>query len=238
MKRKLQIIRYKLKKYKAFETVYHFLNQTIYFKLCRKYHVWQLHRNGAEILRRLDAAMTECGCEYWLDYGTLLGAMREHDFIRHDHDIDTGCLWQGNLPSLEKVMLKHGFKKSSQISVGNQVTEQSYDILGTSVDIFFYFPNEEAGGIRGWLFNAIEPYGWNETLVRFGGYGVRSINTKIEGFETIKFKGVDVKVPGNWDWYLKNVYGESYMTPDPAFKHSTTTAITHHKDKLGVAEFF
>ncbi len=43
---------------------------------------------GVQILRIVDAMATKHGLPYWLDYGTLLGAIRHQGFIPWDDDID------------------------------------------------------------------------------------------------------------------------------------------------------
>lgn len=42
------------------------------------------------LTQRLFPALTHAGYEYWLDWGTLLGAQREGDMIAHDYDADIG----------------------------------------------------------------------------------------------------------------------------------------------------
>lgn len=54
--------------------------------------------------------LDEQGVRFLLMHGTLLGAIREHDFIKHDIDIDTCTMEEQKLidaiPALNKVGLK------------------------------------------------------------------------------------------------------------------------------------
>lgn len=46
------------------------------------------HEQAKEILFRMKSLLDEQGVRFWLIYGTLLGAVREHDFISYDYDVD------------------------------------------------------------------------------------------------------------------------------------------------------
>ena len=48
-----------------------------------------------KVLKQVKEVFDEHGIVYWLDQGTLLGAVRDRKFIPWDHDIDLGT-WQDN----------------------------------------------------------------------------------------------------------------------------------------------
>lgn len=50
-------------------------------------------------LRKLKKILDKTDIEYWLDEGTLLGAVREKKFIEWDHDIDLS-IWYKDLPKI------------------------------------------------------------------------------------------------------------------------------------------
>lgn len=50
-----------------------------------------LQKDGPKILQAFSSALNEAGIKFWIDYGTLLGYYRDHDFIGHDNDLDTGA---------------------------------------------------------------------------------------------------------------------------------------------------
>ncbi len=55
-----------------------------------------------EALKQLKGILDENGIEFWLESGTLLGAIREGGFIKWDYDIDIGT-WDINLPKMKKL---------------------------------------------------------------------------------------------------------------------------------------
>ena len=62
--------------------------------------------NGLDIIKEYDEIMTKSGYNYFLIFGSLLGAVREKGLIKHDLDLDT-AMWiddaDDNLkPTLEK----------------------------------------------------------------------------------------------------------------------------------------
>jgi hypothetical protein len=42
------------------------------------------------LLRDTAGLLSAAGIPFWLDYGTLLGAVREHDIIPWEYDVDLG----------------------------------------------------------------------------------------------------------------------------------------------------
>src|SRR5690554_4224647 len=62
-----------------------------------------LHKNGKRVLIEFDKACEKAGVTYWLEFGTLLGAVRDKNFISHDLDIDTGMYLDEYDPCSQKV---------------------------------------------------------------------------------------------------------------------------------------
>lgn len=65
--------------------------------------VHELHRKLKETAHRFHELCEECGATYWVTFGTLLGAAREHNIIPHDDDVDVGML-QGDVDKLYKLI--------------------------------------------------------------------------------------------------------------------------------------
>ena len=69
-----------------------------------------LRKNGDVILKIIDKAFQGAGIEYFVDFGTLLGVIREGDFLKHDDDIDiTICSPDINSHFVVDLLLKEGF---------------------------------------------------------------------------------------------------------------------------------
>ena len=56
-----------------------------------------------ELLREWDRLCKENGITWWLDGGTLLGAMRHGGFIPWDDDLDVCILWK-DVPRIRKIL--------------------------------------------------------------------------------------------------------------------------------------
>jgi len=75
------------------------------------YHSPCCTKNLKLILEYADSLFRENGIRYWLDYGTLLGAVREKDLIDYDTDVDLGMLYSdlGKLLDLKERIERDGF---------------------------------------------------------------------------------------------------------------------------------
>ncbi len=144
----------------------------------------------------------------WLSFGTLLGAVRENDFLKHDSDIDLGMFFKDYSVEFENALINAGFKKIKQFEVANKLSgfEQSWLYETTKIDIFFHFTDNEK--MKCHTFYTID----NKTNI----LEVTFTNT---GFKSTKFKNVIVNVPNNTDLYLKENYGESYMIPNKKWNY-------------------
>lgn len=165
---------------------------------------------GVEAARRFDECMRKNGFNYMLTAGTMLGAIREHGFIKHDMDLDV-CMWFDDYrPDMISSLAEHGFEwlYSYQIDGGKYGREDTFDYKGCRIDVFYIYP-------------AIDKYPyyndfWTEPGMKAGQYMPRRQEmpfvreTRLEQFEDMM-----LPVPKNAEEQCVFRYGEDYMIPNP-----------------------
>ena len=145
---------------------------------------------AAENLKLLKSILTEYGITFQLHAGTLLGAVRDHDFIDHDEDIDLAFLDEDRervlaiLPILEESAFKVcRFDRRDLISVIRN---------GEYIDLYFYKP-------------------YNDILRSCSGWLVKSEH--LEKSIEYSFQRDNYLIPEKWEEYLIAEYGNNWNIP-------------------------
>jgi hypothetical protein len=177
-----------------------------------------VHTFGLESLVQAKKAFQEISREFWLDYGTLLGAVRENDFISHDADIDLGTFFMGNgnAKKLEAALKNRGFEKLREFWLDEKIIEETYLFNGVNLDIYYYFPGEAKDTVNCFAEEEGEHTFYQKlpeyTVVT--GLSVKKITSTFTGIKRIDFKGEQFPIPESYDQYLQDNYGPTYMTKD------------------------
>ena len=147
--------------------------------------------------------------DIWLDFGTLLGYYRERDFINHDLDMDFGIIIPNYADFLvvEKELLDKGFQRKKEFYFDKNLVELSYNYKGLNVDFILYKKdsNKISSDTIFYMTNALG----NPTR-----YEVYHYELPFNGVEECNFKNTIVKIPGNVEEYLSNLYGEDFRVPN------------------------
>lgn len=186
-------------------------------------------RYGLEAARRFDECMREGGYRYMLTAGTMLGAVREHGFIKHDMDLDVAMWIDDYCPEMVKDLGRYGFEwlYSYQVDGGRCGREDTFDYKGCRIDIFYIFPAvSELPYITDF---------WTEPGMAPGTYMPRRQEmpfvreTRLERFEDLL-----LPVPVNAEEQCVFRYGEDYMTPNPQWdNHKKVGCIIDWPEKVG-----
>lgn len=182
----------------------------------------QLVRNnikqyGVECLLLVQEAFKEHDQEFWLDYGTLLGAVREKDFISHDLDMDIGTfnISEEKKRALEKTLNDKGVKTFREFTVDGHVVEQTFTYKGTHIDLFYYF-SEDPNKVWCYFFEGTDEMSTQErgTEKILTGWKTKTASSTLLGTKLMPFKGEEFPVPSNVEEYLIENYGPNYMIKD------------------------
>ena len=191
--------------------------------------------NGKDFLNQIQKVFEELGISYWLEFGTLLGAVREGDFIGGDSDIDLGAYLDEYSPKIEEVFKKHGFTKVKEIVIdnGEYGRTEAYSYKGIVSDIFYF--RRENGKLYGYNFENYKSYGKRKTIDKLGGLVSMEIIFTDTGLKEIDFLGMKFKAPKDTNLHLTEHYGEDFMIPNPNFTEEDVKNITKI-DKIGVVK--
>ncbi len=104
-----------------------------------------LQENGLEITSKISKVLDNSGIEYFFTYGTLLGLIRNGGFMKHDIDLDLGVIRTGEFSwnKLNSLLTNVGFKQLHEFSLDGEITEQTYEYKGMTIDFFIYEKENE-----------------------------------------------------------------------------------------------
>jgi hypothetical protein len=176
------------------------------------------HQNCQEFLELIDTELRKAGIEYWLNYGTLLGAYREHAFIAHDYDLDLGLFWEDR-DKIKDIMLAAGATLKVEFRCGSwknpEYMEMRFEYKNVYADFDFYKIED---GIAYSFLPAFLP----DTPNKIQDYTVvltEVVTQKFVGLKEMEFLGRLYKVPANTEEYLIENYGKDFMTPIKDFEY-------------------
>ena len=174
-------------------------------------------QEGERVLQLFSAALNDAGIHFWLEFGTLLGYYREHDFISHDCDLDTGAFLEDQ-PRIQATLEKAGFELVRYYDVkddGGREECYKHRDMNTTIDIFYFRVEEEVMYCN--IFVPLKNMSFRWNLGRPQPFRTIRANFPLVATEFVEFKGARVRIPLNTDEHLRAQYGDNYMTPNPAF---------------------
>lgn len=203
--------------YQEFKEKY---NENLLSGIYQKFPVSLNSKTEIEAINLLEDVVNnleEIYCQYWLDGGTLLGAVRDKKLIPWDHDLDIGVKYE-NDETLEKLISQLRkkyyiralpFSKEENVwSLGKyriiKVYPRKFLFLHEKLclDIFIFY--------RGVLESSkkeVYKYGvWNKNA--YYDYQL------LEKLSTISFYGREYSIPGKTTEYLKAKYGNDWKIPN------------------------
>ena len=197
-------------------------------------------KNGKEVLQQFDAAMKDGDYFYTLAFGTMLGAVREKGFIKHDLDIDVYMWNEDWTPQLRTHLKKHGFELIHNFLVDNGASgrEETYAKNNISIDIFYIYPPIDQYPYCCDFLMYPGTATFRQSVEEHGGLIPRRIQLPIKKERTsAQFEGLPLYIPLNYDEILSYRYGPDYMVPNPnwSFK-SDNNYITVWNEKIGILQ--
>ena len=210
-----------------------------YQAYCKKLTRKRFHRYSKELLMTFDKVMRANRFNYFLAFGTLLGAVREKGFINHDLDIDVGMWADEYSPQIRVQLEESGFNLVHAITVDDGIfgREETYAYKGVHIDIFFFYPYDSELSYCCDFVGHNHKNSWRESLKHYGGVLPRQIMLPLRRtlVET-DFQGLVLRIPENYDEVLKFRYGYDYMIPNPQWSWVSSSGqnVVERPDKLGV----
>lgn len=151
---------------------------------------------------------------FWLDFGTLLGAVRVGDFLSHDGDIDLAAHAE-DAKKIEEII--KGCEKLSiahEYFVNDDLVQISFEYHGINIDLCFYKQNSEK---QDEYYCYLCHYDKEiSDIVSNGTYPVAVMKSTVpfDGVKTFDFRGLKVNIPNNEKGYLTANYGADFMIPN------------------------
>ena len=162
-------------------------------------------------------ALRDAGVDAFPAYGTLLGAVREQDFIGHDSDVDLGYVSRHTHPV---DVVRESFRLQRDLQ------ERGFDVDRYSAAAFKVDVVEADGGVRG--LDVFGGYFQGGSLYLMGEIGTPFREDWIFPLGTCTLAGRTLPAPARPEKLLEATYGPSWKVPDPAF-HFETPRSTHRR---------
>ena len=173
-------------------------------------------KKAIKMLEDVTEILKSSKCSYWLDAGTLLGAIRDGKLIPWDHDLDIGVQFSTNsdlknlIHSLQKQFYVRALAFSKKEGIWNL---GKYRIIKVYNKKAFFFRQKLCLDIFIFYREPIQP--GSKIVYKYGVWDQNAYydSNLIDNLKDINFYGRNYNIPGDSHEYLKAKYGESWKTP-------------------------
>lgn len=190
-----------------------------YFQIQKGNNIKRLQKFGYEALIKIFQVSEKLEFPLWIDWGTLLGYVREGALISYDDDLDIGtyCMTLSVHKCFVKEMEQKGFKRIREFKDGNLLIAECFEYKGIFVDVDYYFEN---GDFVSWyMFEVSE-----ETKILHVGAQEQMVGMEIYRYDFLpvvikkgKFKnGTPCNIPVEAEKHVVEMYGQGWEKPEKA----------------------
>lgn len=173
-------------------------------------------KKAVEFMHQNVAVMNEAGIDFWVEGGTLLGALRDQKLIPWDHDLDFGMRFRSNqqMKQLIRKLRRHFYVSVKDFPKTNKIWKLGdYRVLkiyprkmrffkeDLCLDLFVYYEG-----------NIPES---DEPVYKYVVWDRNAFHLKkfLEKTESITFYGKTVPVPSHPEKFIEAKYGKDWRTP-------------------------
>lgn len=192
--------------------------------------------NGLNVLNHFDKTMSSYGYKYSLAFGTMLGAVREKGFIKHDADIDVFMWIEDFDDHLIDKLAESGFslKHTFIVENGKLGREDTVEKDGVQIDIFYIYPALEGREYTYCcdFFPRENCRSWEQSINKYGGLLPRRLEIPTsKELVRVPFENLSLPILKNAHEFLSFRYGKDYMTPNPKWSNGENPYIVKWSDK-------
>lgn len=194
-----------------------------------------LQSHGGIVLTDLKDVFAQLGVRWYLAYGTCLGALRNHQFIGHDTDMDFYILPApgADLAAVNKELAMRGFTHQHDYLVGGIPVESSWGRGAIHFDLFVLEEKDE--GFGAYLFNRFTDH----TYTAENEYSTSlSKAPHPTGTRMIDLAQVTVPIPANAEEYMEMYYGKNWRIPDPSYTWKDALKSRVLTDKIAIVKLY
>ena len=191
-----------------------------YSKILNSKRKKAIAKNGIKVLYEFDKVLQDNNIFYSVYAGTMLGAIREKGFIKHDLDLDTVMFCDDYKPQNRIHLENAGFKliRTFLVNDGSLGREETYEKDGVCIDIFYVY-KDDAYPTYLCEFQAIGNCNFYDTMKKYGYVNVRRFEYPIKKeVKRVPFETIEVNILTNAEEWLSSRYGSDFMIPNPGFK--------------------
>ena len=165
---------------------------------------WSKHIDREKMtacLRDVASVYTTLGIDFFLAFGSMLGAVRDNDFILWDDDVDLGAFQRDRrkIKEANEILKRLGFYVAEGPTMPKW--DEVYIRDGQKIEVWVF---EEEGG----------EYVYDRDRHKHVRYPV----TYFDFLVPFKLNGVDVWIPKNAEEMCFQMYGNSWRIPQQGFK--------------------
>jgi hypothetical protein len=160
-------------------------------------------KNAIKNLSELDAIFRKYNARYWIQDGTLLGYVRDKNFIPHDNDIDIGMRWSNFNQEIYRDIVNNDFVFKASHGRLEESLVINFRKRNIPIDIYFYYND-------------------GDRFYHTAAYGKARkyrVDFSYKDFDVKEVEYFDAKlfVPEDPLYFIETKYGKDWKDPKPVW---------------------